>query len=138
MKKVFFDTNILVNWLISTNSCHEDSATLIKQCLQGKIKGYVSSHSLTDVFYITRKHFSVDDRKSFLSLIIDRFNIIPEYANMFSAVIHDPNNKDLEDGLQIQCAEKEHVDYLVTENLKDFFGSRVKVLSAQSAVSELR
>ncbi len=52
---------------------------------------------------------------------------------MFSTVIHDPNNKDLEDGLQIQCAEKEHVDYLVTENLKDFFGSRVKVLSAGEA-----
>lgn len=131
MMKLFVDTNIFVDWLISTNINHENASLLVKKCLLGQVSGYVSSHSLTDLFYITRKNFSVEERKSFLRLILDRFVIVPENHSMFSSVLNNPNDKDLEDGLQIQCAEKERVDFIVTENLKDFSHSGVKALSAR-------
>jgi hypothetical protein len=54
---------------------------------------------------------------------------------MFSAVLADPNCKDLEDGLQMECAARERVDFIVTENIKDFKFSRVKALSAKDALS---
>lgn len=135
MTKLFVDTNIFANWLIADNTGHYESSLLIKSCLMGYVAGFVSSHSLTDLFYITRKHFSVEERRLFLQLILSRFNVVEESSDMFSAVLADPNCKDLEDGLQMECAARERVDFIVTENIKDFKLSRVKALSAKDALS---
>ena len=135
MTKLFVDTNIFANWLIADNAGHYESSLLIKSCLMGYVAGFVSSHSLTDLFYITRKHFSVEERRLFLQLILSRFNVVEESSDMFSAVLADPNCKDLEDGLQMECAARERVDFIVTENIKDFKFSRVKALSAKDALS---
>ena len=135
LTKLFVDTNIFANWLIADNTSHYESSLLIKSCLMGYVAGFVSSHSLTDLFYITRKHFSVEERRLFLQLILSRFNVVEESSDMFSAVLADPNCKDLEDGLQMECAARERVDFIVTENIKDFKFSRVKALSAKDALS---
>jgi len=135
LTKLFVDTNIFANWLIADNTGHYESSLLIKSCLMGYVAGFVSSHSLTDLFYITRKHFSVEERRLFLQLILSRFNVVEESSDMFSAVLADPNCKDLEDGLQMECAARERVDFIVTENIKDFKFSRVKALSAKDALS---
>lgn len=135
MTKFFVDTNIFANWLIADNTGHSESSLIIKSCLMGYVAGFVSSHSLTDLFYITRKHFSVEERRLFLQLILSRFNVVEESSDMFSAVLADPNCKDLEDGLQMECAARERVDFIVTENIKDFKFSRVKALSAKDALS---
>lgn len=45
---------------------------------------------------------------------------------------------DLEDALQIVCAERENVDFIVTENIKDFSLSSVPVLSIDSALKKLK
>lgn len=135
LTKLFVDTNIFANWLIADNTGHYESSLLIKSCLMGYVAGFVSSHSLTDLFYITRKHFPVEERRLFLQLILSRFNVVEESSDMFSAVLADPNCKDLEDGLQMECAARERVDFIVTENIKDFKFSRVKALSAKDALS---
>lgn len=135
LTKLFVDTNIFANWLIADNSCHDESSQLIKVCLMGNAVGYISSHSLTDLFYITRKHFSVDERRLFLRLILSRFNVVPESEDMFSSVLADFNCKDLEDGLQMECAARERVDFIVTENIRDFKSSRIRALSAKEALS---
>lgn len=135
LTKLFVDTNIFANWLIADNTGHYESSLLIKSCLMGCVAGFVSSHSLTDLFYITRKHFSVEERRLFLQLILSRFNVVEESSDMFSAVLADPNCKDLEDGLQMECAARERVDFIVTENIKDFKFSKVKALSAKDALS---
>jgi predicted nucleic acid-binding protein len=135
LTKFFVDTNIFANWLIADNTGHDESSLLIRSCLMGDVAGFVSSHSLTDLFYITRKHFSVEERRLFLQLILSRFNVVEESSDMFSAVLTDPNCKDLEDGLQMECAARERVDFIVTENIKDFKFSRVKALSAKDALS---
>ena len=135
LTKLFVDTNIFANWLIADNTGHYESSLLIKSCLMGYVAGFVSSHSLTDLFYITRKHFSVEERRLFRQLILWRFNVVEESSDMFSAVLADPNCKDLEDGLQMECAARERVDFIVTENIKDFKFSRVKALSAKDALS---
>jgi hypothetical protein len=36
--------------------------------------------------------------------------------------------------LQMKCAEKEAVDYIVTENLKDFRSSKIPAIDIESAL----
>ncbi len=70
---LFFDTNVLLDYLISTRPCHQDAGTLVKIVFCGDINGFISSHSLTDIFYISRTSYSVEDRRQLLLLIVSGY-----------------------------------------------------------------
>ena len=129
MTRIFVDTNVILDYLIPSNAFHDEASALIEKCLDGTVRGFASSHSLTDIFYISRKYFSVEERQLFLLMIVSNFTIIPENNADFLSVLSAEGFFDLEDGLQMQCAEKEKVDYIVTENLKDFSFSSVRAVS---------
>ena len=38
---------------------------------------------------------------------------------------------DLEDSLQMQCAYREDLDYILTRNIKDFRDSKIKAISPE-------
>ena len=135
--KFLFDTNIILNFLIPNNTLHKESSNLIKECLLKKVKGFVSAHSLTDMFFILRKYYSVEDRRQILLLIISNFQLIIEKKEDFLAVLNDLNFFDLEDGLQMRCAEKANLDYIITENLKDFLNSKIPAINIDSALKLL-
>ena len=44
---------------------------------------------------------------------------------------------DLEDGLQMKCAENAVLDYIVTENLKDFRNSKIPAISIEEVLKRL-
>ena len=134
--KVFVDTNVIANWLIPTNVSHSEATNFMRLCFSGKILPFVSSHSLTDLFYITRKHLTSNERFDFIRLLINSFTILPEDSTLFSEAI-GLGSPDLEDALQIVCAERENVDFIVTENIKDFSLSSVPVLSIDSAIKKI-
>ena len=98
---------------------------------------FVSSHSLADLFYITRKHFTSDERFDFIRLLINSFTVLAEDSAAFSDAI-ELGSPDLEDALQMVCAGSENVDFIVTENIKDFSLSSVPVLSIDSALKKIK
>ncbi|MBP5450262.1 MAG: PIN domain-containing protein [Spirochaetales bacterium] len=134
MKSFFIDTNVILDWLIPTNSSHIEATKLMELFFNDEAKGFVSSHSLTDIFYVLRKYFDSDDRRQFLLLLVTQFNIIPETYEDFYSVLNDNGFFDLEDGLQMKCAVKEDVDYIITENLKDFKAADVTAINIDEAL----
>lgn len=134
MNKFFIDTNVILNWLIPTRDKHLEATSFMKEFVLGHAEGFVSSHSLTDIFYIARKNYSVEERKRFLLLILSNFQVVTESQNDFFDVLNDSAFFDIEDGLQVKCAEKIVVDYIVTENLKDFASSKIPSIDTASAL----
>ncbi len=67
-------------------------------------------------------------------LIASTFQIIAEDSDDFVSVLNSEGFFDLEDGLQMKCAEKEAVDYIVTDNLKDFRSSKIPAIDISSAL----
>lgn len=129
--KVFFDTNEVISIALERNSSYNILQKLFNDVVNGKIKGYVTGHSLTDFFYITRKDLSKEDSHQFLLMIANNFTILTEPNDAFLSVLTDPNFSDLEDGLQMQCAKDAVLDYIVTENIEHFKNSKVQALTAQ-------
>lgn len=70
-------------------------------------------------------------------LIASFFQIVVENKDDFLYVLNDENFFDLEDGLQMRCAENANLDYIVTENLKDFVNSKVKSISIKEALAKV-
>lgn len=100
----------------------------MESCIFGKVSGFVTAHSLCDIFYILRKDFPVKERLKLIRLLSTRCTVIPKNQDDFLLVTDNPNTIDLEDGLQMICAQKCNMDYIVTRNLKDFMNSKVKAI----------
>lgn len=129
--KVLIDTNVVLDWLMVREPNATNAKKIMEQCLFGELEAYITSHSVSDIFYILRKDFSVDKRKDLLCLICEGMQVIPEDRETILEVLHHEEWKDLEDGLQMQCAKKAGLHYIVTQNLKDFQESEVEAVSEE-------
>lgn len=130
----FIDTNVLIDWILCRNEFHADAERLMSAVVNGIADGYVSSHSLTDLFYITRKNLSLEKRRRLILFILANTKVVPESQMMFDNVLNQDHFFDLEDGLQQQCASISNLDYVVTQNLRDFQNSKVKAVSIRDAL----
>lgn len=123
--RVLIDTNIVLDWLMSREPFQENARFIMEKCLFGDLEGYLTAHSISDLFYILRKDFDVNKRKKLLLLLCDNMKVIIEDKDTIKTVLMNDKWMDLEDGLQMQCASMEGLDYIVTRNIKDFQESLV-------------
>ena len=123
--RILIDTNIVLDWLMCRKPFQEHARFIMEKCLFGDLDGYLTAHSISDLFYILRKDFDVNKRKKLLLLLCDNMKVIIEDKDTIRTVLMNEKWTDLEDGLQMQCALREELDYIVTRNIKDFQNSSV-------------
>lgn len=124
--EILIDTNIILDVAQKREEYFENSYKVFERCILGKNNGYLSSHSLSDIFFIMRKSHSVAERKNTIAALCKYFTIIEESGDDYLYVAENQFMADLEDGLQIRCAENFSLDFIVTRNIKDFSSSSVK------------
>jgi len=122
------DTNIVLDWLLKRESLHQASTQIIDLCIRCEIDGYLAAHSVLNIFYITRKDFDLNTRRKLSRLLCDRFRIIGVNKDVILNSLKTADSKDLEDSIQMQCAAQNHLDFIVTRNIRDFKHSEVKAL----------
>lgn len=127
--RVLIDTNVAFDWLAHREPFHEQAEFVMQKCLDGDIEGNMVSHSLTDIFYLLRKDFSVSERKQLVLLLCRYLCILPEPKATIMAAIDNPAWPDLEDGLLMQCAAEQGLDFIITRNEKHFQASPVPAVS---------
>lgn len=126
---ILIDSNVIIDWISRRSDFYEDSKKIVDVCFFGNINGFVTAHSLCDIYYILRKDFSVERRLALIKLISERCHVISETQDDFIDVASSPLAEELEDGLQIRCAENFSLDFIVTRNIKDFSSSSVKAVT---------
>jgi len=62
-------------------------------------------------------------------------NVIIEDKDTIRTVLMNEKWTDLEDGLQMQCALREELEYIVTRNIKDFQDSSVMPVLPEQLIS---
>jgi predicted nucleic acid-binding protein len=92
--RVLIDTNIVLDFLLQREPFFQDAELLFQAIAAGQVIGYVTATTLTDIFYISRKH----------SWIIMSFAAITTIVKMIES---------LPDALQEQVAE--HVREYISE-----------------------
>lgn len=114
--KILIDTNIILDLIQSREPFSENASKIINSCVKKENEGYISAHSLSDIFFILRKDKTVKERKALILNLCSFFTVIPEDKNFYTAVCQNNNWDDLEDGLQMKCADFEKLDYIVTRD----------------------
>lgn len=128
------DTNIFLDMFQKREPFMDSAVQIIASCVRKQNNGYVSSHSVSDLFYILRKDFSSEERKDFVRFISSFFTVITENNDDFMTAALSPF-PDLEDALQMHCAQKCQLDFIITRNVKDFASSAVKAITPDNFIN---
>lgn len=136
--RVLIDTNVILDWIMVREPNATNAKQIMEQCLFGQVEGYVTSHSLTDMFYILRKDFSVEKRKILLQLLCESMHVIPENRQTILRALNRREWRDIEDALQMQCAMEAKVEYIITQNLKDFQVSEIKAICEEEFCEKIK
>jgi len=125
---ILIDTNIILDHLIPNKSFADTADDLLTLCFQQKCNGFIAAHSITNIFYILRKQFSVYERKKMLIELCDFIEVVGiQKSQIINALINEDFN-DLEDRLQVECAIMINADYIVTRNISDYSSSPIPVI----------
>jgi len=137
MKKIFVDTNILVDLLANRKPFSKYAIEIFNAAENKKVKLFTSSHSIATTYYLLKKF--IDDsslRKTLLGLI-EFMTVISVDTEVLTKGLRS-KQKDFEDSIQIYCATSiDKMDCIVTRNVKDFKACEILVLTPNELCSRL-
>jgi predicted nucleic acid-binding protein len=135
--KVLIDTNVLLDFLLEREPFKKDAEDLFTAIDSGQIIGYVTATTLTDIFYIARKHTrSLELAREAVSSTLDTMTICPVNRNVLEAAFAS-GLTDFEDAVQIYSAIAQNLDTIVTRDAKGFASSTIPVSSVQELLEKL-
>jgi len=134
MKKVFVDTNILIDLLGDRKPFSKYAIEIFDKAERRKVELFVSSHSFATTHYLLKKYMMETELREVLYALLDYLTIIAIDTDMIKKGLIS-NYKDFEDALQIIAANSiRKLDYIVTRNLKDFSDSGIAILPPDELV----
>jgi len=125
--KILIDTDVILDFLINREPFFEESYAVIQRCLED-VDGYISAHSVNNIFYILRKRCSIEERRYLLYEICNILEIVGINKEQIFNSINNERFIDFEDCLQVECAKGKGVDFIVTRNTPDFLNSEVRAI----------
>lgn len=128
MKKVFLDTNVVIDFLGERKDFFIDAAKIICQADKGEIKILCSSLTYSNAAYILHHGFSFEEIKNKLTLF-SKLCIITAVDREVVRKALDSEYKDLEDAMQYYSALTAEADIIVTRNVKDFINHDIPVIT---------
>ena len=129
MKKVFLDTNIIVDLIAVRKPFSKYSIEIFKKAEEKKIKLFTSSHSIATTHYLLKKYLEEKILRDVLYNLLDYVTVIAVDTDVLKKGLRS-KHKDFEDSIQILCASTiEKIDCIVTRNTKDFRVSEILVLT---------
>ena len=126
--KIAIDTNIVLDMLAKREPFFKQSQAVIQLVAERKLEGAITANSVTDVYYILRKHLDSETAKTSLRGLTELLDIIDVTQEECLVALELPMS-DYEDALLSCCARQWEADYIVTRNIKDFKNSPVKALT---------
>ena len=127
MKRIFVDTNILLDVVLHRDQFIADSARIWNDCETGKALGLISAISLNNIHYIARKLISSRDALEGIRHILNIYTVVPLDAPILRMAVDYPH-KDFEDAIQIFSALQAKADCIVTRDRSHFSTEYLPIL----------
>lgn len=130
MKKLFIDTNIVIDLLAKREPFFQEASDLFSLGDLKKVQLSVSSLTIANTSYTLLKNSNSKTCKLVLRQLRLLVNIIKHDEKVIDLALNNDSFNDFEDSLQYFSALESHQDFIITRNLKDFKNSQLPVLTA--------
>jgi len=138
MKRLFIDTNIIIDLLSRREPFYNESAELFSLADQKVIELNISSLTIANTSYTLLRKIEAKKVKEILRKLRLIVNILPLDDKIIDLALNDNSFSDFEDGLQYFTAIENNQDLIVTRNLKDFKASKLPVMTARLFIETYR
>lgn len=129
--RVFLDANVIVSVINKEYPIFTYSARILSLVDSRKFTIYTSPLCLAIAFYFAEKKSGASVAKKKIELLSGKINITDLNKASVEKAIKNKAVIDFEDGLQYYSAESSKCQCLVTEDVDDFFFSKIEVLRSR-------
>jgi predicted nucleic acid-binding protein len=129
MKKLFLDTNIILDLLANRIPFYIEAAELFSLADKKKIKLSISSLCLADTHYILSKQNPDLEVRKILRKFKVLVNVLP-LDNKIADLALNSEFHDFEDAIQYYTAIENDQDIIITRNQQDFRDSKIPIMTA--------
>ena len=99
MKRVLFDTDVLLDFLFDRKPFSDQTLTLLLACQEKKIIGYLTPVIFSNMYYILRQQASDAYVKEKLGVLLSIVRVLPMNEQTVHLAINS-SFKDIEDAMQ--------------------------------------
>jgi len=129
MTDLFIDTDVIIDFLIDRKPYSREAAILFTLIEQKKLRGYSSSLTFSNLYYILRKietHNKVISKLDSLSKILSILKV--DEQTIKSAI--NSGFLDFEDSIQYYSAQDyKKISVIITRNIRDYKNSEIPVMT---------
>ena len=133
-KKLFIDSDIILDVLAERDTFYEPAARLFDLGFEKELDLYTTAIVMTNVYYIIRKKYGIEKSIEQLKKLRLIMKILPVNEKTVDDVLVS-NFKDFEDGLQYFAARENAIFAIITRNIKNY---RIKDIIVQTAEEFLK
>lgn len=134
--KVLFDTCIIIDALQNRAGFSDNAQVLFRSVAEGKIDGYLTAKSFTDIYYLMHSYFH--DRASTLSVmskLTSLFKLIDTTASDILLAIAS-SVSDYEDAVMVESGKRSLMDCIVSRD-GHFKDADIKIHTPSTLISQL-
>jgi predicted nucleic acid-binding protein len=131
MKRLFLDTNILIDFLAKREPHAKFARFIFINSTKGEYELFTSHNSITTCYYILEKEIGIELAKKVIITLLGYLEIVNVSKSVLIQAVKS-DFRDFEDAVQYYSAFKiENLSAIVTRNKRDFKSSRIPVVSGE-------
>ena len=131
MKRVLFDTNVVLDVLLDRQPYVEASAAAWAAVETGVAEGMLAAHAVTTIHYLVRKERGNAKARRIVSAILRVVGVAAVDAAVLQEALELPW-PDFEDAVTAAAARTAGCEFIVTRDPKGFRGSPVRSLTPEA------
>ena len=137
MNKVLFDTNVVLDALLSRPGFWEPAARLLSKLDRGELDGFLCATTVTTIHCIGRKQVGTRRTEREIERLLKLFEVAPVDGSVLQRALR-AGFADYEDAVVSQAAQRVGAEAIVTRNAKDFRKSPLRIYSPDELLALLK
>lgn len=122
------DSCVILDVLLTRKEFFDESAKIFRLVGSGKINAYITSNSVTDIYYACYKaSHDIKASKAAIKTLIEVFTVIDVNGTDCTKALESKMN-DFEDALLVEAGIRNSMDFIITRNIKDFKESAIPAI----------
>jgi predicted nucleic acid-binding protein len=129
--KIFLDANILVSVLNKEYPLFTYTSRIMSLADTKKFTLFTSPVCLAIAFYFAEKKYKSISAKKKIQILCGHISIASVNKSTVLQSLQNPSINDFEDGLEYYSAIESKCDCIITEDINDFYFSKIEVLRSE-------
>ncbi len=135
MKKVFLDTDVLIDFLTKRVPFEVEAMKLMEYGNRKKLRIYISSLCLSNIYYLVSRVENKTKSREKIKGLLKLTEVLAIDKKIVEKAAYS-EFKDFEDGIQNYCAEENGIKIVITRNVKDFNKSNLSIQTPKEFIQE--